>query len=129
MRALRAIFGAHKQRLARLTALAGVLFVGLLVWRSAPQPVQVEIDLGPAHKEFVELRVAYVQGGEELHGVAFSFPEGAPDRVRHEVRLPPGEFEVHTELRPLHGAWLASVEPLHAPSKDLVRIHVSGRPR
>ena len=124
MRMPGAILGTHKQRLARLTALAGLLVVATLVWHSAPQAVQVELDLGPAHREYIELRVAYVQGGEELHGVAFSFPEGAPDHVRHSVELPAGEFEVHTEVRPLHGAWLASVEPLRTPSKGLVRIHV-----
>jgi hypothetical protein len=127
MRAVRGIFDTHKQRLARLTALVGLLLVGLLVWRSAPQPVQIELDLGPAHQQFIELRVAYVKGGEELHGVDFSFPQGAPDRVRHLVRLPPGEFEVHTELRPAHGAWLASSEPLHTPSSGVVRIQLSPR--
>lgn len=121
--------GSRQQGLARLVAVAGVLFVALLVWRSAPQPVQIELDLGPAHQQFIELRVAYVQGGEELHGVAFSFPNGAPDRVRHSVRLPPGEFEVHTELRPLHGAWLASVEPLHTPNDSLIHINLSPRTR
>ena len=139
MRAFRAVFGKHnssdrasaslKQRLARLTALVGVLLLALLVWRAAPQPVQIELDLGPAHQEFIELRVAYVQSGEEFHGVAFAFPKGAPDHIRHSVRLPPGEFEVHTEVRPAHGAWLASVEPLHTPSHGLVRIHVSPRSR
>jgi hypothetical protein len=129
MRGLSGIFGTHKQRLARLTALAGLLFVATLLWRSAPQAVQVELDLGPTHQQYIELRVAYVQGGEELHGVAFSFPDGAPDRIRHAVQLPAGEFEVHTEVRPLHGAWLASVEPLHAPTTGLVRIHVSARPQ
>ena len=120
-----AILGIGKQRLTRLTALVGFLLLLLLLWRAAPQPVQIELDLGPAHQQYIELRVAYVQSGEEVHGVAFSFPDGAPDHVTHSVRLPPGEFEVHTELRPLHGAWLASVEPIHAPTHGLVRIHVA----
>ncbi|HEY2733556.1 MAG TPA: hypothetical protein VGI70_06205, partial [Polyangiales bacterium] len=74
--------------------------------------------------DFVELRVAYVQAGEELHGVEFSFPNGAPVNVRHSVNLPEGDFEVRTELRPLHGDWLASAARLHAPSAGPVRIRV-----
>jgi hypothetical protein len=129
MRAVRAIFHAHKQRLARLTALAGALVVGSLLLRGAPQEVEVQLDLGPAHHDFVEVRVAYVQAGEELHGVAFNFPDGAPGKVRHSVKLPSGDFEVHAELRPLHGSSLAWVGRLHSPSDGPVQLRVpTGRP-
>jgi hypothetical protein len=124
MRALRALFEKHKSRLARLTALGGILVVASVLLRGAPRQVQVVLDLGPAHRDFVEVRLAYVQEGEELHGVAFSFPNGAPSSVSHAVSLPAGDFEVRTELRPLHGAWLASVGRLHAPSDGPVRIRV-----
>jgi hypothetical protein len=124
MRALRAIFEKHKSRLARLTALGGILVVASVLLRGAPRQVQVVLDLGPAHRDFVEVRMAYVQEGEELHGVAFTFPNGAPASVRHAVSLPAGDFEVRTEVRPLHGAWLASIGRLHAPSDGPVRIRV-----
>ena len=125
-RRLVAAIGPHKLRLARLTALAGVLVVGSVLLRGTPRPVEVEFDLGPEHRSFKEVRVAYLQNGEELHGVAFSFPQGAPGSVRHSVKLPAGDFEVRTELRPVHGAALASVGKLHAPSDGRVhiRIHV-----
>jgi hypothetical protein len=84
----------------------------------------VEFELGPTHQEIVEVRVAYVQDGEELHGVSFSFPHGAPGQVRHSVTLPPGDFEVHTELRPTRGLTLASVRKLHAPVEGLVKIRL-----
>jgi hypothetical protein len=80
--------------------------------------------LGPQHSQFVEVRVAYVQQGEELHGVAFSFPDGAPGKLHHSVQLPAGEFEVHTELRPPHGPILASIGRLQAPSDGAVVIRV-----
>jgi hypothetical protein len=60
--------------------------------------------------------------------VDFSFPNGAPSSVKHAVNLPAGDFEVRTELRPLHGAWLASVGKLHAPSEGPVRIRVPTEP-
>ena len=89
-----------------------------------PRKVDVEIDLPPTHREIVEVRVAYVQDGEELHGVSFNFPGGAPGQVRHSVTLPPGDFEVHTELRQSHGFTLASVRKLHAPVEGLVKIRL-----
>jgi hypothetical protein len=124
MPGLLAILQAHKQRIARLVGLAGVLIVASLLIRGAPRKVDVEFDLGPQHGEFVEIRVAYVQGGEELHGVSFSFPNGVPGSVQHSLQLPAGEFEVRTELRPEHGPTLASVGRLRAPSDALVHIRV-----
>jgi hypothetical protein len=124
MYSLLAILRPHRRRLARLLGLGGVLLVASLLLRGAPRKVDVEFDLGPAHREFVGIRVAYVQGGEELHGVAFSFPHGAPVTVEHSLKLPVGDFEVHTELLPEHGPALASVGRLHSPSDGKVHIRV-----
>jgi hypothetical protein len=121
---LLALLQAHKQRIARVVGLAGVLIVASLLIRGSPRKVDVEFDLGPEHSEFVEIRVAYVQGGEELHGVSFSFPNGVPGSVQHSLQLPAGEFEVRTELRPEHGPSLASVGRLSAPSDARVHIRV-----
>lgn len=120
-----AAIGPQKRRLARLSALAGVLVVGSALLRGAPRPIEVEFDLGPDHRAFVEVRVAYLQHGEALSGVAFTFPDGAPGSVRHSVKLPAGDFEVRTELRPLHGSALASSGRLHSPSEGRVRIRVA----
>lgn len=95
-----------------------------LLIRAAPSTVDVELVLGPLHSQFVEVRLAYVQRGEEVHGVAFSFPEGAPGNLHHSVELPAGEFEVHTELRPEHGPVVASIGHLHAPSEGTVVIQI-----
>jgi hypothetical protein len=119
----------HKPRVARLLGFAGVLIVVSLLLRGAPRSVDVELELGPLHRQFVELRVAYVQEGQELHGALFSFPHGAPGSLKHSVQLPAGDFEVHTELRPEHGKVLASVGRLHAPSDGLVVIRVPTEPR
>lgn len=118
----------HKQRIARLIGLAGVLLVASLLIRGTPREVEVELKLGPAHRQFVGVRVAYVQQGEEVHGVAFSFPDGAPGLLHHSVKLPAGEFEVHTELRPPHGPVLASIGRLQAPSDGRVVIQVPTAP-
>jgi hypothetical protein len=114
----------HKQRIARLVGLGGVLLVASQLLRAAPRDVEVDLKLGPAHRQFVEVRVAYVQQGEEVHGVAFKFPDGAPGLLHHSVHLPAGEFEVHTELRPPHGRAIASIGRLQAPSDGPVVIQV-----
>jgi hypothetical protein len=128
-RVLQAFLRKHKHRFARPIVLGGMLLIASVLLRHAPRDVQVELDLGPAHQDFVEVRVAYLQEGEELHGVAFSFPDGAPGSLRHSLKLPAGDFEVRTELRPSHGAVLASVGRLHAPSDGVVRIRVPTEPR
>jgi len=124
MARLRTLLSTHRQALARLTAVAGAVVVGLALFPHVPRKVDVEFELGPTHREIVEVRVAYVQDGEELHGVSFSFPEGAPGHVRHSVSLPPGDFEVHTQLRPSQGRTRGSVGKLHAPAEGTVRFRL-----
>jgi len=124
MRSVLALLRPHKRQFGRLVGIAGVLIVSSQVLRGAPRTVQVELELGPEHRNFVEVRVGYVQAGQELHAVAFNFPAGAPDRLQHTVRLPAGDIEVHTELRPEHGKILGSAFHLHSPSEELVRIRV-----
>ena len=120
-------FETHRRRLSRLIALIGVSVVGIALLPHVPRKVDVEFELGPSHREIVEVRVAYVQDGEELHGVSFNFPNGAPGSVRHSVSLPAGDFEVHTELRPSHGQARGSVGKLHAPADGLVRFWLESR--
>lgn len=129
MRTLLAQIQTHRRKLARLVGFAGVLLVSSRLIAGAPRTVDVELVLGPEHRQFVEVRVAYVQGGQELHGVAFSFPEGAPASLQHSVRLPSGDFEVHTQLRPEHGHAVETIGKLHAPSEQPVRIRVATEPR
>ena len=131
MRNLLARLQPHKRRIARFVGLVGVMIVASLLIRNSPREVKVELLLGPMHRQFTEVRVAYVQQGEELHGVAFTFPDGAPGQLHHSVQLPAGEFEVHTELRPRdgHAPALASIGRLHAPTDDAVVIRVPTEPR
>ncbi len=105
----------------------GAAVVALALFPHLPRKVDVAFELGPTHREIVEVRVAYRQDGEELHGVSFTFPDGAPGQVRHTVSLPPGEFEVHTELRPNNGRTRGIVSKLHAPADGLVRFRLEPR--
>jgi len=125
IRRLLTLLQAHRRQLGRWVGLTGALLVLSQLLRGTPRTIEVQLDLGPTHLRFTEVRVAYVQAGEELHAALFSFPEGAPGRLQHTVRLPAGDFEVHTELRPSHGNVVGSVEPLHAPSDEPVQIRIA----
>src|SRR5688572_4679197 len=114
---LRTFLETHRRTLARGTAVVGAAVVAVVFFPHVPRKVDVELELGPSHREIVEVRVGYVQDGVELHGVSFSFPNGAPGEVRHSVSLPPGDFEVHTELRPSQGEARGSVERLRSPAE------------
>ncbi|MEY4577988.1 MAG: hypothetical protein RL701_2691 [Pseudomonadota bacterium] len=124
MRSVLAELKPYKRQIGRAIGLGGMLLIASQLIRATPRTVQVQLDLGPEHKKFVEVRVAYLQAGQELHAVEFAFPEGAPGHLEHAVRLPTGDFEVHTELRPEHGQIVDSVRPLHTPSDEPVHIRV-----
>lgn len=121
---VRRFFLKHRRRLSRLIAVGGLLTVGLLLSRSMPREHEVEVELGPAHHEVVEVRIEYRQGRDSLHGVALSFPQGAPSRVHHSVSLPEGDFEVYARMHKRGGESLASVSRLHAPSDGTVVIRM-----
>jgi hypothetical protein len=125
----RAWFEAHRRSLSRVVALLGGVVVVLALFPHVPRKVDVEFELGPTHQEIVEVRVAYLQDGEELHGVSFSFPGGAPGQLRHSVTLPPGDFEVHAELRPNRGLSSETVRKLHAPAEGVVKIRLEPHAR
>ena len=104
----------------------GVVIVGQQLWPGWPQQTELEFVLGPNHSEVVELRVAYVENGEELHGVSFGFPNGAPATVRHHVSLPKGELTLRCELRARNGSSRSLTRRLRAPSQGVVRIPLTG---
>jgi hypothetical protein len=122
MAQLTAFFTTHRRRISRLVLAAGVVFTALKLWPSWPRELEVEYQLGAEHAEITELRVAYLQGSQELQGVRFSFPEGAPNAVRHRVTLPAGTFVLRCELRDRAGAARAVTRQLLTPIQGAIRI-------
>jgi hypothetical protein len=115
----------HRRRVARAVMLVGVLVVSAQFVPNWPRETDVEFALGQGHANVVELRVSYLSGDDELHGVAFNFPEGAPGVVHHHVTLPAGDFEVRCELRGRAGDSHRIVRHLHAPAAGHVRISLA----
>jgi hypothetical protein len=124
MQRLSALFSKHRRRLAPLVLLAFALIVSRQLLPSWPRETDVSFALGQDHADVVELRVAYLRGDEELHGVSFSFPEGAPGVVHHKVTLPAGEFELRCELRQRSGGSRTLIRRLHEPARA-VRIELA----
>ncbi len=122
MQVLSGLFLRHRRRLARLVLGLGLIFVVRDLWPHWPRQTELEFQLGPDHAQVVELRVAYLDHGEELHGVSFAFPQGAPAIVHHSVSLPPGELELQLELRSRGGAARRFTRTLHTPASGVVRI-------
>jgi hypothetical protein len=118
-----ALFSKHRRRLAPLLLLGFVLVVSSQLWPSWPRETDVAFALGQDHADVVELRVSYLRGDEELHGVSFSFPRGAPGVVHHKVTLPAGDFELRCELRERAGGSRTLVRRMHAPAAA-VRIEL-----
>ena len=127
MQRLVSFFLQHRRRFARVVLGVGLLLVGRELWPSWPHETELEFVLGPDHSQVVELRVEYVDHGEELHGVSFGFPNGAPSTVRHHVTLPAREVMVLCELRARDGGRRLLRRKLRILSSGVLRIPLGGR--
>ena len=122
MRRLAALISQHRRRVARVLFGLGLFAVAYQLLPNVPRQTELEFALGEGHARVVELRVAFEQEGEEMHGVRFGFPEGAPRTVRHSLRLPSGEYVVRCELRERGGDSLELTRRLITPADGVVRI-------
>jgi hypothetical protein len=76
---------------ARLLLLLGAAALGLFLLRAAPRDVTLVYPLpGPAGVASLEVELR--RGGETVRHAQFRFPGGAPEAVRHPVRLPDGDY-------------------------------------
>jgi hypothetical protein len=125
MRRLLALLSTHRRRLARVVLLTGMAAVAFQLIPRVPRETQFEFALGDTHASVVELRVGFEQGGEELHGVSFGFPDGAPRVVRHTLNLPAGEFVLRCELRDKDGESRQVTRTLITPAPGVVHIALS----
>jgi hypothetical protein len=88
-----------RAKVAPLVLVIGALVVGANLFDEVPRDVELNYLLGPDHDEIVGLGLSYAQGQEHFANAEFSWPEGAPPRLHHEVELPPGRYRVRAELR------------------------------
>ena len=112
----------HRRGLARLLLVAGVLVTVKQLAPIWPRQAELELDLGARHREVTELRLSYLQDGQELKGVSLRYAGGAPSLVRHSVSLPSGEVELLCELHGPGGATTTHSQPLHVPTEGVLRV-------
>jgi hypothetical protein len=122
MRRLAALIALHRRRVARVLFGLGLCTVAWQLFPNVPRQTELEFSLGPAHQRVVELRVGFERGGEELHGISFGFPEGAPRTLRHSVSLLAGDYLVRCELRERDGGSRLLTRRFRAPAEGVVRI-------
>ena len=128
MTGMAAFFMRHRRRLSGLALVGGLFFAIRDLGPQFPRETELEYAIGPDHGEVIELRVAYRQGPEELAGASFAFPKGAPSSVRHQVKLPTGEFEVWCELRMRSRESRMIKRPLRTPASGVVRFNLADDP-
>ena len=115
----------HRRRIARLLLVAAVCFGATKIWPAVPQKSDLRIELGPQHREIMELHLDFMRDGEHLQSASFRFPLGAPESLRHEISLPTGRYDVRVQCR--RASATTSVErEIELPSSDVVRINATG---
>jgi hypothetical protein len=83
--------------LSRLLFLGGAVAIGLYLVRAAPRDVTLVYLLPPAPGP-TALDVEVRRDDEVLRRAEFRFPDGAPSRVLHPVRLPDGRYAIAMRL-------------------------------
>jgi hypothetical protein len=122
LRALLQRLVEHRRGLARILLVAGALVVVEQMAPIWPRQAELELDLGARHGEVTELRLSYLQDGEELKGVSLHYEGGAPSRVHHSVSLPSGEVELLCELRGPGGASTVHSHSWRMPTEGVLRV-------
>jgi hypothetical protein len=81
----------------RLLLLLGVGAIGLFFLRGMPRSVTLVYDLedAPAIRT-LEVDIRNPDGA--LRHAEYRFPDGAPRQVRHDVKLPDGDYEVSVRV-------------------------------
>lgn len=115
----------HRQRIARFLLVAAVCFGATRVWPAVPHTTDMRFDLGPQHREIMELHVGFLRDGEPVKGALFRFPDGAPETVRHEVMLPTGRYDLQVRCRRATGT--TSIERvIMLPTEGVLRVDAVG---
>lgn len=110
-----------RRSISMLLVLGGFWIIGSRLWGAAPREISLVYELGPEHRALTEARVGYRRDGEEVQSARFTYPEGAPPAVRHQVSLPPGNYEIVADLiRGREGR--SFVRPLEVPAEGVVHV-------
>ena len=115
----------EKRRLfAPIILIVGIILIATQLWPAIARETELDLLLGPDHEKIIEVRLSFVQGDEEIRGVTFGFPKGAPATLKHRVDLRPGVYQVAIELIRGEQTRISErvVRALDAPARGVVRV-------
>jgi hypothetical protein len=108
----------------RLLLLLGLAAGGLWAFRETPREVTLVYAVeDPATVRRVDVDVR--SGDAALRRAELRFPEGAPDRIRHEVRLRDGSYRLDVRVVRADGSARAQVLPLEVAESGPVVLAVT----
>lgn len=88
---------ASSRLLARFLLVAGALLIGWFLVRGGPKDVVLVYDLGGTAATALDVDVR--RDGASARHAEFRFAHGAPAQVRHEVKLPEGDYTLAFTVR------------------------------
>jgi hypothetical protein len=115
----------HRPRLASIVLLAGLALLAVQFWPQLPRETELDLVLGPEHRQVVEVRLTYLQNNQEIRGVTFSFPQGAPIEVKHRVDLPSGLYRLAIERRFRSGEPEKTIRAFTVPASGVVKVQAN----
>ena len=109
----------------RLLLLLGFGAIGLFFVRGMPRSVTLVYDLeeAPAIRT-LEVDIRRPDGA--LRHAEYHFPDGAPRQVRHEVKLPDGDYEVAVRVAGAAGAVRKTVRTVTVSESGPVVLAIAG---
>ncbi|MGA8892924.1 MAG: hypothetical protein WB493_15280 [Anaeromyxobacteraceae bacterium] len=109
----------------RLLLLLGVGAIGLFFLRGMPRSVTLVYDLedAPAIRT-LEVDIRNPDGA--LRHAEYRFPDGAPRQVRHDVKLPDGEYEVAVRVAGPSGPARRTVRSVVVSESGPVVLAIAG---
>jgi hypothetical protein len=117
----------QRRKVAPAVLLIGAVVVGTQLFDEVPRDVELNYALGPDHDEIVGLTLSYEQSGEEVSVADFSWPNGAPPRLHHEVELAPGTYRVRAELRDREHRMRSVEKRFDVPADGIVNLDLFTR--
>lgn len=111
----------------RLFLLLGFGALGLFVLREVPRSVALvyALDDAPAVRR-VEVEVR--RGTAVIRQAEFRFPSGAPSQIRHDVKLPDGDYGVAVRVWDATGAPRLTLRPITVAESGSIVLPIGGRP-
>ena len=115
----------NRGRLTRIVVFTGLLGVFLYLAPFVPRDTRIMLDLGERHGDVVALEMTYRLGQDDLRATTIRYPSGAPRRVQHDVRLPPGDILLATRQVLRDGRTLDQTRHFIIPADADVRIELN----